>query len=121
MSSAIGAYQAIKHVKDNPDSERIDRSVHGGLSSGNKIFNIFEATKHAATAAGKDMSATLHRNKPPSNSRILTNVSHHHTATHMIPKVRGEVRASCCGVESLPGSVQGNTDKRSPVEATFRS
>ena len=86
------AFQALHYAKTHPDTARSERSVHGGLSAGNKIFNIFELTKQAASAAGKDMSATVHQ-RSQSRSRILRDVSHHHTATNKIPKVRGEVRA----------------------------
>ena len=77
----------------NPDAARSERSVHGGVSAGNKILGFFDLTKQTATAAGKDFSHTLSRRQTQSRSRILKDVSHHHTAAHAIPKVRGEVRS----------------------------
>jgi hypothetical protein len=38
------------------------------------------------------MGTTLNRSQAQSRSRILKDVSHHHSAAHAIPKVRGEVR-----------------------------
>ena len=84
--------QAVHYAKTHADPGRGERSVHGGLSAGNKILSFFETTKQAASAAGKDMGTTLHRSQAQSRSRILKDVSHHHSAAHAIPKVRGEVR-----------------------------
>ena len=86
----VHAAQAKNHARTHPDPARQERSVHGGLSVGNKIFNLFDVTRQAASAAGKDLSMTVNHR---SRSRILKDVSHHHSATNKIPKVRGEVRA----------------------------
>ena len=82
--------QAKNHARTHPDPARQERSVHGGLSVGNKIFNLFDVTRQATSAAGKDLGVTVNHR---SRSRVLKDVSHHHTAKNKIPKVRGEVRA----------------------------
>ena len=75
--------------------------MHGGLSKGKKILNFFDLTKAHTDASGHAMKKTLQRQQPHSRSRMLHDASHHHTADHKIPKVRGEVRSDTPGSSAL--------------------